>query len=236
MPIDDFSVNYEKRIPAIPPIPLDTLSEQLPPKFLIPDMKEYTIEFLNKSQFFCVGIVDMVDSSTISSKLSLKMASKYYQIFLNTMARIVNRFGGMIIKNSGDSLLFYFPESTKGRRFGFMMCLECCLSMIDAHDFVNLCARNEKLPKINYRISCDYGEMAIISGNESHGYDMIGTPLNICSKINRMAGNNEFVVGGDLYEITKKLPEYSFQTQGNLDTKLQTNYSVYSVKRSSKLI
>ena len=215
----------------LPPVPLETLREQLPPNFLTMKIQDYIVGFSGQISSYCVGIVDMVDSTIISSKLSLQKSAKYYEIFLNTMARVLNRFGGMIVKNGGDSLLFYFPESSKGRRYGFMTCLEGCLAMTDAHDFVNMCAKKENLPPINYRISCDYGPIMIMDKNESHGMDMIGPSLNMCSKINHFASKNEFVIGGDLYESVKKLPDYEFTSKGAFDTGLKSDYSIYTITR-----
>ena len=147
------------------------------------------------------------------------------------MARVLNRFGGMIVKNGGDSLLFYFPESSKGRRYGFMTCLEGCLAMIDTCNFVSTTTKKEFLPNINYRISCDYGQVMIMTQTTSPGVDMIGPPLNICSKINHFATKNEFVIGADLYEVTKKLPDYNFTLKGEYNSDLKNDYSIYAVTR-----
>jgi len=65
-----------------------------------------------------------------------------------------------------------------------MTCLEECLAMKDIHDFVCMCAKKENLPPINYGIIHDYGQVMITDRNESHGMDMIGPSLNMCSKIN----------------------------------------------------
>ena len=215
----------------LPPVPLETLREQLPPDFLTMKVQDYIVGFSGHTRSYCVGIVDMIDSTKISSRLSLEKSAKYYEIFLNTMARVLNRFGGMIVKNVGDSLLFYFPESSKGRRYGFMTCLEGCLTMSDTHDFISMCTKKENLPPINYRISCDYGPVMIMDANESHGIDMIGPSLNMCSKINHFASKNEFVIGADLYESAKKLPDYEFASKGEFDTYLKNGYSVYAVTR-----
>ncbi len=112
-----------------------------------------------------LGLVDMVDSTKISAKLSVSQLGKYYHLFLNTMAKTLNRFGGQVIKNIGDSLLFYFPESSKNKTFGFMSCIEGALGMIEMHDIICLCAKNEDLPCINYSISCDYGPDLIMITN-----------------------------------------------------------------------
>ncbi|MDH3311769.1 MAG: hypothetical protein OEM28_01315 [Nitrosopumilus sp.] len=77
------------------------------------DIPDYLVAFSGHTKSYCIGLVDMISSTKISSKLSLTKSSKYYEIFLNTMARILNRFGGMIIKNGGDSLLFYFQNLLK---------------------------------------------------------------------------------------------------------------------------
>ena len=91
-----------------------------------------------------------------------KKASKYYQFFLNSMAKIVSRFGGFVIKNVGDCLLYYFPESSKSqRKFGFFSCIECCLSMAESHDTICEKLWQEGLPPVNYRISADYGSVII---------------------------------------------------------------------------
>ena len=180
---------------------------------------------------FCVGVVDMVNSTKISAHLSPVKVSMYYEIFLNTMARVLNRFGGMIIKNGGDSLLFYFPESSKGRPFGFMACLEGCLAMIDSHDFICDCAKDAHLPEIDYRITCDYGPVMIMKNYTNSSIDMIGTPMNISFKINRLAAKNQFVIGGDLYEVSKKFSDYNVIARGHYDGDQRFNYPVFSVLR-----
>ena len=91
--------------------------------------------------------------------------------------------------------------------------------------------KKEDLPPINYRISCDYGPVMIMEQNESHGIDMIGNSLNMCSKINHFAKKNEFVIGGDLYEAAKKLPDYRFSSQSGLTDEIQSEYPVYLVTR-----
>lgn len=217
---------------TIPPVPLETLPEQLPSEFLKIEIPDYMVSFSGTTQSYCVGMVDMIDSTKISSRLTGNQSSKYYAIFLNTMARILNRFGGMIIKNVGDSLMFYFPESSKGRRYGFMTCIEGGLALAEAHEFVCQVAKKEGLPPINYRISCDYGPVVIMKQNQSSQIDMIGTPMNISCKINHLTPKNGFVIGADLYQVTKKYPEYAFMSCGNYNSDLKSKYLVYLVSRN----
>ena len=82
------------------------------------NISDYMVAFSGQTNSFCVGIVDMVESTKISARLPVGKLGKYYQIFLNTMADTLSRFGGRVIKNIGDSLLFYFPASAKGGKYG----------------------------------------------------------------------------------------------------------------------
>ena len=75
-------------------------------------LSNYVVDFSGEPKQYCVGFVDIVNSTQISAHLKQEKMSKYYEIFLNSMANIVEKFGGFVIKNIGDSLLYYFPESS----------------------------------------------------------------------------------------------------------------------------
>jgi|CXWL01.1.fsa_nt_gi class 3 adenylate cyclase len=193
-------------------------------------ISDYMVAFSGQTNSYCVGVIDMVDSTKITVSLSVGKMSRYYQIFLNTMADTLNKFGGRVIKNIGDSLLFFFPASSKGRKYGFMSCLEGCLEMVEIHDHLCACAKNEGLPCINYRISCDYGAVVLMQSKDS-SLDMIGPPLNMCSKINHFAQNNQIVIGADLYEMVKKMNDYHFTLVKSYDTGQKFQYPIYAVTR-----
>lgn len=191
---------------------------------------DYIVDFSGNSTSYCVGLIDMVDSTKISTRLSIGQISKYYQIFLNTMSKTLSKYGGQVIKNVGDSLLFYFPESSKNRTFGFMSCIEGSLGMIDMHDVMCIEAKKEGLPCINYRISCDYGPVAMMKPT-GVSVDMIGPPVNMCAKINHSALNNDVIIGGDLYQMVKKISDYKFSFAGDYNSSLKNSYPLYNVAR-----
>ena len=53
---------------------------------------------VGKPTHFCVGIVDMVNSTKIVARLPPNKSSRYYEIFLNNMAKIVRQYNGKILK------------------------------------------------------------------------------------------------------------------------------------------
>ena len=94
-------------------------------------------------KYFCVGIIDIIDSTKTVAKLSQNKASRYYELFLNTMAKTVAKLSqnkasryyelflntmaktvaqssAHILKTMGVSLLFYFPDTCYcDRKFSF---------------------------------------------------------------------------------------------------------------------
>src|SRR3989304_2953064 len=66
---------------------------------------DYMVAFSGLAKSYCIGIVDMANSTKISASLNEREWCRYYEIFLNSMATILPKFGGAVIKNQGDSLL-----------------------------------------------------------------------------------------------------------------------------------
>ena len=192
----------------------------------------YLVDFSGESNNYCIGFVDIANSTQISATLKHEKMSKYYEIFLNSMANIVERFGGFVIKNIGDSLLYYFPESSKSStRFGFLSCIECSLTMIDSRELINTKVKNEDLPPLNYRVSADYGKVTIIKSDNSSAIDIVGFPVNICSKINPSAPQNGAVIGSDLYQLVKDFDDYNYNQIRAYSVGLKQAYPIYSVQR-----
>lgn len=191
---------------------------------------DYMVAFSVQSESYCIGLVDMVDSTKISANLHERDWCKYYSIFLNSMAKILPRFGGHAIKNGGDSLLYYFPESNKLRN-GLVSCLECSLTMIEAQSFISKKTQEEGLPPLNFRVSADYGRVVFMKSNNSTSVDPIGPPVNMCAKINHRAQSNAAVIGGDLYQITNDLVGYRFSPISGLSIGLKYTYPIYALTR-----
>ena len=165
----------------------------------------YSVIFCPETKNQCVGMVDMVNSTQISAILEIAEMSRYYQIFLNSMSNQINDFDGKVIKNIGDCLLFYFPNQLNENQESYLTrCLDCCFSMIALHDIMCKQLRKENLPCLDYRISVDYGKVIFMKTNNSDSIDMIGTPINLCAKINHRVPPNGVVSGGDVYEMIKK--------------------------------
>ena len=191
----------------------------------------YLVTFSGKEISVVVGIVDMVDSTKICAKLGPAKASTYYQVFINSMSKILSQYGGVVIKNIGDCLLYYFPYGEKIEEGYYENCINASNALLESHDIICDHLHSKGLPCLNYRVSLDYGNVIMMDANLSSICDMIGTPVNMCSKINRSAKENEMVVGGDLYEIVKKKKQFKFKTAKGCGVGFTYSYPVYSVTK-----
>ncbi len=153
--------------------------------------------FLPDSQNYCVCLVDIVDSTGTTAKISdHQKIRQYYSIFINTMAVVLRSYSGKIVKNAGDALIFYFPDSSDpSHEAAFKDILECFTMMILAHCIINAKLDAQNLLPVSYRISADYGRVEVATSTSSGAKDLFGSPMNICAKINSMAEPNGIVIG-----------------------------------------
>ncbi|HUT05513.1 MAG TPA: adenylate/guanylate cyclase domain-containing protein [Nitrosopumilaceae archaeon] len=213
-----------------PSKPLPEISQTLEPDVQrpTPSTSDYLVTFSTRSQSYCVGYVDIVNSTKISASLSSEKMSQYYEIFLNSMSKIIEKFGGKVIKNIGDCLLYYFP-SVNSSEDGITNCLDSGVAMMGAQSVISEELALKKLPKLRYRISSDFGTVILMNTSLSNSVDLIGPPVNMCSKINRYAGDDEFVIGHDLHQISKKVCGYKFEEIQSCDVGFRYSYPVYKV-------
>jgi class 3 adenylate cyclase len=196
------------------------------------------ISFTGNSQNYCICFIDIVDSTRNTVILDAEKMKRYYSVFINIMAAIARDFNSIIIKNTGDSLIYYFPETSDSANMSaFKPVLECGLTMIAVHPIVNTKLNGEGLPSLDYRISADYGRADVAQSLTATSEDLFGPTVNICAKINSIAKPNGMVIGGDLYKIVKRTfdKNYYFSKVGvySIDD-LSIHYPVYSISNKSK--
>ncbi len=189
-------------------------------------LNDNMISFEDIHQNYCVGIVDVVNSTGTVSKLSHEKACIYYSVFLNTIGYIAQNHGAKVVKNIGDGILFYFPKDSTEN---LDKALRCATKMVEASAMMNSIFQKRKMPKISYRISLDYGPLMIANYMTSSCKDIFGPTVNLCSKLNHFASPNGIVIGNDMYEIVKKSKDYKFNEIEEYRSSLKHDYPIYSV-------
>lgn len=197
--------------------------------------------FSGRQEKGCVCFIDMVNSTKIVDKMTESDLSRYYSTFLNDMTSIILNFGGTLIKNSGDALMYYFsfPDNTKNQQILDVLrdVLDCGITMIAAHEHINTKLKIQDLPPLNYRISSDYGTVTIAKSSTSQNIDLFGSVVNHCAKINSKAPANGMAIGDDLYQAILSLENktffddyYVFERIGEFPVGTRDQYTIYSVQ------
>lgn len=200
---------------------------------IIKQQEEILLQFSESSENSCVCLVDVVQSTKITSKLSDSDSTKFYSTFINSMANIVRKHGGVVVKNIGDALLFYFPNMLEGKPEQFKKVLDCCMEMSESHDDIGKKMEEENLPKFDYKISATYGTVRVAKVSTSSVNDIFGSTVNRCSKINGIAPINGLVIGEDFYKIAKTLEGYSFSKIVRRLEENEYGFAGYAVSRKS---
>lgn len=201
---------------------------------VIKQQEDILLQFSDHSEQYCVCMVDIMNSTKITLNLSESQTSEFYKIFLNSIASTVRNFGGIVIKNIGDALLFYFPVIYSEEESVLKKCLDCCLALGELHDDIVKKLENHKLPIFDYRTSSTYGIVRIAKTSTSSINDIFGNTVNRCAKINRLAPANGLVIGEEFYKSAKNFDGYIFKKIENTFSSTESDYSVYRVSRKNR--
>ena len=202
---------------------------------VIKQQEDILLQFSDHSEKYCVCMVDIMNSTKITAKLSESETSEFYNLFLNSIAGIVRNFGGIVIKNIGDALLFYFPVIPSEEESVLKKCLDCCLTLGESHDDIAKKLENQKLPVFDYRISSTYGMVQIAKTSTSSINDIFGNTVNRCAKINRIAPANRLIIDEEFYDSIKIFNDYIFKKIDSDITAPEAGYSGYLVSRKNIL-
>ena len=189
------------------------------------------LRFTGKPQTCCVSIIDIVNSTITASGIPEAKLGLFYSIFLNYISEIIQKHDGIIVKNIGDSLLYYFSDSHELDN-AILSSFNCNLDIIENRNHLNQKLEDVGLPKISYRVSSDYGKVFLASSVASSTSDIFGPTVNMCAKINHIGKANTFFIGSDLYLNAKNLRGFGFDeiTSHGLNI-LKNQYSIYGVKK-----
>ena len=196
------------------------------------------IRFSGVSIKSCVGFIDLVDSTTnIATLDNLESIRRYYSTFINSISKIVKSYGGKVLKNIGDCILFYFPKTSDIRDTNsFQQAIECDFKILDERYKINDKLTRKHLPTFNFRMSLDYGVLDLALVGDYSQTDLFGSTLNLCSKINSssLSISNEIIIGDRLYKVLKSsniVNNYYFINNGEYKITETNRYPTYNIRR-----
>ena len=186
----------------------------------------------------CVGFIDLVDSTkNIATMDNLESIRKYYSTFINSISKIVKSYGGKVLKNIGDCILFYFPKTSDiNDTNSFQKAIECDFKILEERYKINDELARKHLPPFNFRMSLDYGVLDLALVGDYSQTDLFRSTLNLCSKINSssLSIQNEIIIGDRLYKVLKSsniVNNYYFINNGEYKITETNRYPTYNIRR-----
>ena len=199
---------------------------------IIKEQEDILLQFSKHNEDCCVCMIDIIQSTMLASELDEEKTRKFYGIFINSIAEIVKKFDGIVVKNIGDAILFYFSGIKASDTKSFLNAIECCLKICDSNEKISSNLQKENLPAIAYRVSMTYGTVSLAQVSTSSVKDIFGSTVNRCAKINRFALPNTLVIGSDVYENVKSTEKYNFKNMNVNPTGTNQLFTVYLVSRA----
>ena len=199
-------------------------------KEIISQQEDILLRFSDRTEEACVCFVDIRGSTRVCMPLSDDGAASLYATFINSMASIVSRHGGTVVKNVGDALLFYFPAGRTGD------VLECCMQMCEHHGGLCELLDGKGLPRIDYRVSATLGPVSLAKMSTSETNDIFGSTVNACSKINSFARPNGLVIGEALHGRVSGAGGFEFERGADFHISDNRDLAIYHVRRAGGTI
>ncbi len=200
-------------------------------KEIIKQQEDILLQFSDRTEEACVCFIDINESTKICAGLSDSETASLYSGFINSMAAIIRKYGGVVVKNIGDALLFYFRIVDVDREGEFRNVLECCQALVDHHGVLCHKLESKSLPKIDYRISVTFGPVSVASVSTSDVDDVFGSTVNLCAKINSYARPNGIVIGEGMFEKAGRLGGFRFAGISDFQVSESQDLRIFSVER-----
>lgn len=187
------------------------------------------VTFSDRHTHFAISFVDIVHSTDLVANLTGKKSDFLYATFLNTLARVVQQHGAVVVKNLGDGMLYYFPDSDFGNQETFERVIGCGMAVIAARDQMNHILSGEGIEAINYRVSASYGPVSVAENREGQVADLFGSTVNTCVKMNKLANPGSMIIGEGLYGEIKHTANYEFTPHKELVLDPHLSFTTYLV-------
>jgi adenylate cyclase len=159
---------------------------------------------VNSKTNFVFLFVDINNSTQMSLSMQEDRFALLIQVFAQEISVVVSGYGGYVFKYVGDAVIVLFPAGHDPSKacVNAMSCSKTILDIIQ--NIMSPIFEEMSLPDIKVRIGIDYGEVLVVvygkDVQKAH-IDILGSAINIASKIASITQANQILVGESVYNI-----------------------------------
>jgi len=171
-------------------------------------LHDYWLINKSSSLYSAFLAADIRGFTQISYEKNAKEIARIVSIFSNIAGSLTSLCGGYVLKFLGDGFISFFP--TKDVKHSVKRALLCSYALSIAlkdfsHDIHNLF--NESFEKqIAYGIGCDIGCGVVVKIGSPYSkvhYDIIGKPINVSMKIQRISEKGNIITTQNIFDHAK---------------------------------
>ncbi len=197
---------------------------------------------LNKTRRVKLSIFysDIIDFSAHSANMEGEALSTILNSYLCAMTEIVNHYKGTLDKYIGDAIMVFFgdPDFTDDADHA-IRCVQMALTMRDKmtelqEDWFRL-GYSDPL-HIRMGISTGYVSVGNFGSDERMDYTIIGSPVNLASRLETAAGADQILISHDTWGLVKNQFRCSEAKRLKLKgfAKAQLAYEVFGLAEDSQ--
>jgi len=140
-------------------------------------------------------------SETLSPEVIITVLNQYFSYMIN----IIQRYNGIIVDFFGDAILVFFEPFSSSIEDTALHCIQCATDMQNEMHLFNQKMKNKNLPELNMGIGINTGQVIVGNiGSESRAkYGIVGSAVNITSRIQEKAAEKEIIVSDAIYTYLK---------------------------------
>ena len=154
-------------------------------------------------------------SETLSPEVIITVLNQYF----SQMITIIQKHKGIIVDFFGDSILVFFEPFSDSLTDTIKDCIQCAKDMQEEMHLFNKKMKSRQLPELNMGIGVNTGEVIVGNiGSESRAkYGIVGSAVNITSRIQAKANAREIVISDAVYKYLKN----EINIQRSFDTSMK---------------
>ena len=121
------------------------------------------------------------------------------------MINIIQRHNGIIVDFFGDAILVFFEPFSSSMEDTAQHCIQCATDMQNEMHRFNRKMKNKNLPELHMGIGINTGQVIVGNiGSETRAkYGIVGSAVNITSRIQAKADGREIIVSDAVYQYLK---------------------------------
>lgn len=140
-------------------------------------------------------------SETFSPEIIIRVLNQYF----SHMIKIIQEHNGIIVDFFGDAILVFFEPLSGSTSDTSLCCIQCASRMQSEMAVFNKKMQREKLPGLGMGIGINAGQVIVgnIGSDTRAKYGVVGSAVNITSRIQAKAEKQEIIISESVYHYTK---------------------------------